>query len=96
MNTKPHACNKSESLYKSNNIKYTCREFSCYVSNLYRGYAQLFVLNSKGHVGVIFESDGGFYFYACGITLIVRGIIYSTDEDDRTDDFAKNNLNYSL
>ena len=30
-----------------NNIKYTCPEFSCYINNLYRGDAELFVANSE-------------------------------------------------
>ena len=58
-----------------NNIKYTCPEFSCYVNNLYRGDAELFVANSEETVrsceGTTQGGSESGGFYACGITPIV-------------------------
>ena len=77
-----------------NNIKYTCPEFSCYVNNLYRGDAELFVANSEETVrsceGTTQGGSESGGFYACGITPIVDiNISYSTVDKERLDEFAK-------
>ena len=77
-----------------NNIKYTCPEFSCYVNNLYRGDAELFVANSEETVrsceGTTQGGSESGGFYACGITPIVdKNISYSTVDKERLDEFAK-------
>ena len=77
-----------------NNIKYTCPEFSCYVNNLYRGDAELFVANSEETVrsceGTTQGGSESGGFYACGITPIVdKNISYSTGDKERLEEFAK-------
>ena len=58
-----------------NNIKYTCPEFSCYINNLYRGDAELFVANSEETVrsceGTTQGGSESGGFYACGTVPIV-------------------------
>ena len=77
-----------------NNIKYTCPEFSCYINNLYRGDAELFVANSEETVrsceGTTQGGSESGGFYACGTVPIVdKDVSYSTSEQERTNKFAK-------